>query len=41
MLYATSLAMKVLDMEPGPHDGGLFAITGLGVKGKPEPRFGG
>jgi sugar lactone lactonase YvrE len=41
ILYATSLSMEVLEMKPGAHDGGLFAIKGLGVKGKPEPRFAG
>lgn len=41
VLYATSIGMKVLGMEPGPEGGALFAITGLGVKGKPEPRFAG
>jgi sugar lactone lactonase YvrE len=41
VLYATSIGMKILDMEPGPEGGALFAISGLGVKGKPEPRFGG
>src|SRR5579862_183245 len=40
-LYATSIGMKTLGMEPGPDGGALFAITGLGVKGKPEPRFAG
>jgi sugar lactone lactonase YvrE len=41
VLYATSIGMKVLGMEPGPEGGALLAITGLGVKGKPEPRFAG
>jgi sugar lactone lactonase YvrE len=41
VLYATSIGMKVLGMEPGPEGGALFAIRGLGVKGKPEPRFAG
>jgi L-arabinonolactonase len=41
VLYATSIGMKILDMEPGPEGGALFAIRGLGVKGKPEPRFAG
>jgi sugar lactone lactonase YvrE len=41
VLYATSIGMKILDMEPGPDGGSLFAIKGLGVKGKPEPRFAG
>ena len=41
VLYATSIGMKTLGMEPGPDGGALFKITGLGVKGKPEPRFAG
>lgn len=41
VLYATSIGMKTLNMEPGPDGGALFAINGLGVKGKPEPRFAG
>ena len=41
VLYATSIGTKILGMEPGPEGGALFAITGLGVKGKPEPRFAG
>ena len=41
VLYATSIGMKILGMEPGPESGALFAIRGLGVKGKPEPRFAG
>src|SRR5271154_3462948 len=41
VLYATSLAMEVLGVKPGPHDGALYAIKGLGVKGKVEPRFAG
>jgi L-arabinonolactonase len=41
VLYATSIGMKILGMEPGPDGGALFAIRGLGVKGKPEPRFAG
>jgi L-arabinonolactonase len=41
VLYATSIGMKILNMEPGPEGGALFAIKGLGVKGKPEPRFAG
>lgn len=41
VLYATSIGIKILDMEPGPDGGSLFAIKGLGVKGKPEPRFAG
>jgi sugar lactone lactonase YvrE len=41
VLYATSIGMKILGMEPGPEGGALLAISGLGVKGKPEPRFAG
>ena len=41
VLYATSIGMSILGMEPGPEGGALFAIRGLGVKGKPEPRFAG
>jgi sugar lactone lactonase YvrE len=41
VLYATSIGIKILDMEPGPDGGSLFVIKGLGVKGKPEPRFAG
>jgi L-arabinonolactonase len=40
-MYATSIGTKTLNMEPGPDGGSLFVITGLGVKGKPEPRFAG
>ncbi len=41
VMYATSIGSKTLGMEPGPEGGRLFAIKGLGVKGKPEPRFAG
>ena len=41
VMYATSIGEKILDMEPGPDGGSLFAISGLGVRGKPEPRFAG
>jgi len=41
VMYATSIGEKVLNMEPGDDGGSLFAIKGLGVKGKPEPRFAG
>jgi len=41
VMYATSIGEKVLNMEPGADGGSLFAIRGLGVKGKPEPRFAG
>ncbi len=41
VMYATSIGEKILDMEPGPNGGSLFAIKGLEVRGKPEPRFAG
>ena len=41
IMYATSIGEEILDMQPGPDGGSLFAIKGLGVKGKPEPRFAG
>ncbi len=41
VMYATSIGEKILNMEPGADGGSLFAIKGLGVKGKPEPRFAG
>jgi L-arabinonolactonase len=41
VMYATSIGEKILGMEPGADGGSLFAINGLGVKGKPEPRFAG
>ena len=41
VMYATSIGEKILGMEPGAEGGSLFAIQGLDVKGKPEPRFAG
>ncbi|MGO9606029.1 MAG: SMP-30/gluconolactonase/LRE family protein [Candidatus Binataceae bacterium] len=41
VVYATSIGEKTLRMEPGADGGSLFAIKGLGVRGKPEPRFAG
>jgi sugar lactone lactonase YvrE len=43
ILYVTSMAKPPLPRFPedGPLGGSLFAITGLGVKGVPEPRFAG
>ena len=41
VMYATSIGERILDMEPGADGGSLFAIKGVGVKGKPEPRFAG
>ena len=43
VLYVTSMAKPPLPRFPsdGVQRGSLFAITGLGVTGVPEPRFGG
>lgn len=41
VMYATSIGEKIFNMEPGADGGSLFAIRGLGVRGKPEPRFAG
>lgn len=43
VLYVTSMAKPPLPRFPsdGVQRGSLFAITGLGVTGMPEPRFGG
>ena len=41
VLYATSIGQAVGNLKPNDADGGLYAIRGLGVKGKPEPRFAG
>jgi len=40
ILYVTSMGMRGF-AEDRALDGGLFAISGLGVRGLPEPRFGG
>jgi sugar lactone lactonase YvrE len=42
-LYVTSMARPPLPRFPSDPvaAGSLFAITGLGVSGVPEPRFGG
>lgn len=42
ILYVTSMAKPPLPRFPGDGvlRGSLFAITGLGIKGLPEPRFG-
>ena len=43
VLYVTSMAEPPLPHLPqdGPLGGSLFAVTGLGVRGLPEPRFAG
>ncbi|QQM29353.1 SMP-30/gluconolactonase/LRE family protein [Martelella lutilitoris] len=43
VLYVTSMAKPPLPRFPGDGvlRGSLFAITGLGIRGLPEPRFGG
>ena len=43
ILFVTSMAKQPLPRFPadGVQRGALFAVTGLGVKGIPEPRFGG
>jgi L-arabinonolactonase len=41
-LYITSIGSALGGMlQPNDADGGLYVIRGLGVKGKPEPRFAG
>ena len=41
-LYITSIGSDLGGMfQPNDADGGLYVIRGLGVKGKPEPRFAG
>lgn len=41
-LYVTSIGSDLGGMfQPTDADGGLYVIRGLGVKGKPEPRFAG
>ena len=42
-LFVTSMAEPPLPKYPGdgPLRGGLFAIDGLGITGRPEPRFAG
>jgi sugar lactone lactonase YvrE len=41
-LYITSIGSDLGGMlQPNEADGGLYVIRGLGVKGKPEPRFAG
>ena len=43
ILYVTSMAKPPLPRFPGDgvQRGSLFSITGLGIKGVPEPRFAG
>ena len=41
VLYITSLLPSLLGHDDGEADGGLYAITGLGVRGLPERRFAG
>jgi L-arabinonolactonase len=41
VLYVPSIGTKIAGMDPGRDGGALFVIKGLGVKGKPEPRFAG
>ena len=38
-LYVTSLGVGLSDPARQPEAGSLFAITGLGVRGVPQPRF--
>lgn len=40
-LYVPSINPAFLGREPKPQEGALFVIEGLGVRGLPEPRFGG
>ncbi len=41
-LYITSIGSALGGMlQTNEADGGLYVIRGLGVKGKPEPRFAG
>ena len=41
LLYVPSINPAFLGREPKPQEGSTFVIEGLGVKGLPEPRFGG
>ena len=43
VLYVTSMAEPPLLHHPGdgPLRGALFAVHGLGVRSRPEPRYGG
>ena len=39
VLYVTSIGIGLSDDVDQPEAGGLFAITGLGIKGIPQTRF--
>lgn len=41
VLYVTSLGVGLTEGRAQPEAGSLFAVTGLGVKGLPQVRFGG
>lgn len=41
ILYVTSIGMGLADDPDQPEAGSLFAVTGLGVTGLPQPRFAG
>jgi len=41
VLYVTSISRSENSRSEGPHDGGLFMVTGLNATGLPEPRFAG
>jgi sugar lactone lactonase YvrE len=43
ILYVTTarVGLKAAAIEAAPLSGGLFAVTGLGVRGRPSPRFAG
>jgi L-arabinonolactonase len=42
ILYVTSMGRPIKGVpQREPHAGGVYAVYGLGVKGLPEPRFGG
>lgn len=40
-LYVPTISPAFLGREPDPRDGSVYAITGLGIAGIPEPRFAG
>jgi hypothetical protein len=41
VLYVTTMGRPMWSVPRKESDGGLFAVTGLGVEGLPEPRFAG